>query len=221
MVKEIETKKDKKRRKFKKILVVFGVLLLIGGFGFLIWKMLGKEPKMVVEIKELDNLKDYGYTLTDKDSKYFKAEYEELKKILTTDNVDEEKYAIQVARMFVIDLYSMDTKVNKYDVGGLEYFYVDKKDMYEQKVMDSLYSTMLDDTYGDRKQELPLVKEIETLSVEETDYELGENEVSGYKVQLKITYEKDLGYDDEATLIICKEEGIRWSVVDFQPTLNN
>lgn len=221
MVKEIETKKDKKRRKFKKILVVFGVLLLIGGFGFLIWKMLGKEPKMVVEIKELDNLKDYGYTLTDKDSKYFKAEYEELKKILTTDNVDEEKYAIQVARMFVIDLYSMDTKVNKYDVGGLEYFYVDKKDMYEQKVMDSLYSTMLDDTYGDRKQELPLVKEIETLSVEETDYELGENEVTGYKVQLKITYEKDLGYDDEATLIICKEEGIRWSVVDFQPTLNN
>ena len=221
MVKEIETKKDKKRRKFKKILVVFGVLLLIGGFGFLIWKMLGKEPKMVVEIKELDNLKDYGYTLTDKDSKYFKEEYEELKKILTTDNVDEEKYAIQVARMFVIDLYSMDTKVNKYDVGGLEYFYVDKKDMYEQKVMDSLYSTMLDDTYGDRKQELPLVKEIETLSVEETDYELGENEVSGYKVQLKITYEKDLGYDDEATLIICKEEGIRWSVVDFQPTLNN
>ena len=34
-----------------------------------------------------------------------------------------------------------------------------------------------------------------------------------------MTYVDDLGYDTEASVVVCKEDGVRWSVVDFQPTL--
>lgn len=107
-----------------------------------------------------------------------------------------------------------------YDVGGAEYYYSDKRKMYEQKVMDTLYSTIQDDTYGGRKQELPEIKEVETVSVEDTTYKIGNKEVNGYLVKLKMTYVKDLKYDTEASIVVCKEEGMRWSVVDFQPTLS-
>lgn len=220
MARKVKTEQDKKKSKIK-IIIIFVVIILLGLGIFFGYKYISKmnEPKKVVEVKELDNLKDYGYTLTDKDSKYFEKEYENLKKILTSGEVNEEEYAKQVAKMFTIDLYTLSTKINKYDVGGLEYYYVDKKDMFEKKVMDTLYSTLLDDTYGDREQVLPEVTNVEIVSNEKTTYLLDEDEVNGYLVKLKITYDSDMGYDDEASVVICKEDGIRWSVVDFQPTL--
>ena len=131
-----------------------------------------------------------------------------------------EKYATEVARMFVIDLYTLDTKVNKYDVGGIEYFYKDKRDMYSQKVIDTLYKTMIDNSYGDRKQTLPEVKSIETVSTEETKYLLGKEVVDGYLVKVTWTYKEDLGYDDEGSIIVVRDNGSnKLSVVDFQPTL--
>lgn len=221
MARKIKTEQEKKRAKKKAILIF--ILIVIVGIGiFLGYKYIFKndDPKKVVEVKELDNLTEYGYILTDKDSKYFETEYEVLKKILTSSTVDEKEYATQVAKMFTIDLYTMSTKINKYDVGGLEYYYADKKSMFEKKVMDTLYSTLLDDTYGDRDQILPEVTNVEVVSTEDTTYMLGENEVKGYLVKIKITYDSDMGYDDEASLVVCKEDGIRWSVVDFQPTLD-
>lgn len=219
MARKIKTEKNKKKSK-KRVFIflsLFVIILLAVGCWFLFFR---EDSKNVVEVKELDNLVDYGYVLTDRDTKYYKKEFEELKKILNQDEVDEEKYVTQVAKMFTIDLYTISTKVNKYDVGGVEFYYNDKKEMFEQKVMDTIYSTLLDDTYGDRKQELPEVSNVEIASVEQITYLLGENEVEGYLVKVKISYSKNMGYDTEASLVVCKEEGIRWGIVDFQPTLN-
>ena len=91
--------------------------------------------------------------------------------------------------------------------------------MFENKVMDTLYSNLLDNTYGDRKQALPEVKSVEIVSTEETKYKIGEEEKSAFLVKLKWTYVKDMGYDDEGSVVLCKEDGVRVSVVDFQPTL--
>lgn len=220
MARKVKTEQDKAKKK-KRILIIAIIVVLIAivavGLGLLFNKK--EEPKSAVEVKELDKLGDYDYKLTDRDSKYFKSEFEELKKIVNAKEVDEEKYVTQVARMFVIDLYTLSTKVNKYDIGGLEYYHDTKKNMFEQKVMDTLYSTLLDDTYGDRKQTLPEIKSVETVSTEKTKYKLGEKEVDGYLVKLKMTYVSDMGYDTEASVVVCKENGIRWGVVDFQPTL--
>lgn len=221
MARKIKTEQEKAKSKKKVIIIsLIVVLLVIIGVGVGIVLMNKEGTKTIVEVKELDNLGDYNYKLTDRDSDYFKSEFEVLKKIVNSKEIDEEAYVTQVARMFIIDLYTMSTKVNKYDIGGLEYYHDTKKNMYEQKVMDTLYSTMLDDTYGDRTQVLPEIKSVETVSTEKTTYMLGETEVEGYLVKLKMTYVSDMGYDTEASLVVCKEEGIRWSVVDFQPTLS-
>ncbi len=220
MARKINTEKVKKKGKKKKIFIILLFIIVVAVLSVFLYKRFtagGRGPQTVAKV--LSSIDEYQYTLTDKDSDYYKKEYKELEKILGGD-VDEKEYATQVAKLFVIDLYTLSTKINKYDIGGYEFYYNEKVEMYEQKVMDTLYSQMEDDTYGDRKQDLPKVKNVEIVSAEEAEYTMGEEKVAAYQVKVKITYEKDMGYDDEATLMICKEKGIRWSVVDIQPTLN-
>ena len=219
--KKDKVKKEKKPGKGKKIFIVILILAILAGAGFGVYKIFfDKEgKKSVVEVKVLDSLDDYGYSLSDKDSDLFKGEYNILKDLLNEKEVDKEKYATQVAKLFVIDLYTINTKVNKLDIGGSEYYYLDKVSMFEKKVMDTLYYHLLDNTYGDREQSLPEVKSIEVLSLEETKYKIGDKEKDAYLIQLKWEYVEDMGYDEEASVILCKEDGIRISVVDFQPTL--
>lgn len=229
MAKEKEVKKDikdevklkKKKRKKKILLILVLIIIVVGGILVYNFKFKNKNgsSKNVVTVKVVDSLDDYGYSISDKDSKYYKSEFENLKKILKASSIDEEAYGTQVARLFVIDLYTMSTKLNKYDVGGTEYFYKDKADMYTKKVMDTLYSTLIDNTYGDRKQSLPEVSNVETVSTEKTTYTIDKKGKDGYLVKLKLTYVTDMGYDDEASVVVVKEDGIRWSVVDYQPTL--
>ena len=216
MARVVKTEQQKKKSKIKTVLIVLAVILVIVGGGFAVYKLVfDKEEKVKQEIIEIDNLKDYGYTLTDNDSKYFKSEFEELKKIINGKEIDEETYVTQVAKMYAIDLYSLNTKVNKYDIGGLEYYHVNKKDMYELKVMDTLYSIVLDNTFGDRKQELPEVSGVEVLNVKESTYKLGDKKVDSYEVQLTLTYVKDMGYDKNVTVTLVKEnDSNRWSVVE-------
>lgn len=167
-----ETKLKKKKKKNKLWILLLLVILIVGGLLFYNFKLKknNNTPKNVVTVKVVDSLDDYGYSISDKDSKYYKSEFEKLKKILKESKVDEEAYSTQVAKLFVIDLYTMSTKLNKYDVGGTEYFYKDKVEMYSKKVMDTLYSTLIDDTYGDRKQTLPEVSSVEVVSTEKTTY---------------------------------------------------
>ena len=216
MARVVKTEQQKKKSKIKTVLIVLAVILVIVGGGFAVYKLVfDKEEKVKQEIKEIDNLKDYGYTLTDNDSKYFKSEFKELKKIINGKEIDEETYVTQVAKMYAIDLYSLNTKVNKYDIGGLEYYHVNKKDMYELKVMDTLYSIVLDNTFGDRKQELPEISGVEVLNVKESTYKLGDKKVDSYEVQLTLTYVKDMGYDKNVTVTLVKEnDSNRWSVVE-------
>lgn len=218
----IETEQKKKKSKIKAIIITILIIALLAGGGFALYKFVfdKEEKKPIVEVKELDNLKDYGYVLTDRDGEYFKKEFGILKGIVNKDEVNIEEYTSQVAKMFVIDLYTLNNKVNKYDIGGNEYFHVNKKTMFEQKVMDTLYSSLLDNTYGDRKQVLPEVSNVEVLSNTEGTYKLGDKEVKAYVITMNISYVTDMGYDKEATVIVCQEgETVRWSVVDIQPKI--
>lgn len=222
MARKVKTEKKKKKSKIKIIIVIILLLLVcVGGF-FGYKKFFKKEPnKKPVAVKVLDHLEEYGYSISDRDTKYYKEEFESLKKLLNSKDVDEKEYATFVARLFVNDLYTMSSKINKYDVGGTEFYYKDNVTMFNKKVMDTIYATLLDDTYGDRKQDLIEVNNVETVSVEETNYLVGNEKVDGYLVKLKWTYVSDMGYDDEGSVVVVKEhEGPRWSVVDFQPTLN-
>ncbi len=229
MARKVMTEQKKKKNIVKKVLTTIFTILLLVFIGLLIagafhkgplkgwFKPKGNKP---VEIVILDEVKDYGYQISDRDSAYFKEEFGKLKEIINAKDFDESKYAEYVARMFVNDLYTMSTKVNKYDVGGIEYYHVDDLDDFTKSVMETLYKTMLDDTYGTREQKLPEVKSMETVSVNETTYKLGSESVKAYEVKLKWTYVNDMGYDSEGTVIVVQQNNSeKWAVVDYQPKL--
>lgn len=226
MARKVNTEMKKKKKVGKVILYIFVVLLALGtlgGTGYLMFKFLSKDDntkKEAVEVVVLDSLDDYGYSLSDNDTELFKDEYNVLKDLLNADKINNEEFAKQVAKMFVIDLYTMSTKTNKLDIGGSEYFYLDKVSMFEKKVMDILYSNILDNTYGDRKQELPEVASIEVISCDATKYTINGTSKDAYLVKLKWTYKVDMGYDSQGSVVLCKEDGIRMSVVDYQPTFS-
>lgn len=219
MARVVVTGKVKRKRTIRNILLILAILVVLAIITLVVYNaFFKKEAKTKVEIKILDSLDDYGYTLSDNDTQLFKTEFENMKKNINSDNFSDEEYVKSISKLFVIDLYTLSNKVNKYDIGGLEYFYSDKKTMFETKVMDTLYSTLIDNTYGDRKQQLPEVSGVEVASLEGVTYKLGETKNECNLVKLNWTYVKDMGYDNKGSIVLCKE-GIRWSVVDFQPTL--
>lgn len=219
MARVVVTGKVKRKRTIRNILLILAIIVVLAIITLVVYNaFFKKEVKTKVEIKILDSLDDYGYTLSDNDTQLFKTEFENMKKNINSDNFSDEEYMKSISKLFVIDLYTLNNKVNKYDIGGLEYFYSDKKSMFETKVMDTLYSTLIDNTYGDRKQQLPEVSGVEVASLEGVTYKLGETKNECNLVKLNWTYVKDMGYDNKGSIVLCKE-GIRWSVVDFQPTL--
>ncbi len=222
MAREVVTRQ--KKRKGKIILVLF-ILILLGVGGFFGYKYIDKKlHPTATEAKVLDTVEtkegyDYKYSLTDLDSKYYKEEFGKLKEILMAEPVDDEAYATQLAKCFVIDLYTMSTKMNKYDVGGQEFYYSDKQDDFGKAVMNTIYDNMIDNTYGDRKQDLPEVKEVTVNSTEKTKYLLGTTNVDGYLVKMNITY-VGIKADTVASVVLVKEkDGKKISVVDIQNTL--
>lgn len=218
MARVVVTGKVKRKRTLRNILLVLAIIVVLAIITLVVYNaFFKKEVKTKVEIKILDSLDDYGYTLSDNDTALFKTEFENMKKNLNSDDFNEDEYVKSISKMFVIDLYTLNNKVNKYDIGGLEYYYSDKRTMYETKVMDTLYSTLIDNTYGDRKQQLPEVNGVEVVSLEKVTYKLGETKNECNLAKLNWTYVKDMGYDNKGSVVLCKE-GIRWSVVDFQPT---
>ena len=229
MARKVLTEQKKKKTIFKKIFWTLFTIAALVFVGLVIAGALHKGPfkgwfkkpaNKPVEIVVLYEVKDYGYQISDKDTAYFKEEFGKLKEIINAKDFDEKKYAEYVARMFVNDLYTMSTKVNKYDVGGIEYYHKGDLDDYTKSVMDTLYKTMLDDTYGTREQKLPEVKSVETVSVNETTYKLGKETVKAYEVKLKWTYVNDMGYDNQGTVIVVQQNNSeKWAVVDYQPKL--
>ena len=196
------------RKRYKVALIVVSILLVICialvVLKFTVFK--DKDKKTAVSTSIVDKMDDYGYSLDDKDGKLFKEKYYELKEILDSDEIDFSKYGKKITELFIIDLYTISTKINKYDVGGIDYLYENEKEMFKNKVMDTLYSDVEDNSYDTRKQELPTVSEVEITDEKEIKYEIDKKKYDGYEYTLKISYEKDLKYDEKAKVTVVKDE---------------
>ena len=223
-VKKEKVKKEKTKMSegTKKAIIFFCIIVVVFiCVGILVYFILPHDTKgKVKEKKELSSIKDYGYVLTDKDTALFKEEYEAMKKNLNSKEVNNEEYAKSVAKLFVIDLYTITNKVNKYDVGGTEFFHPTYVDNYMTKVKDSLYKYVQDDSEGKRVQNLPEVTSVNVKSCNEHKYvikgqkdnkntkDVDEStpdiELEGYKIELTWEYEKDFGYDKKGVLYVAK-----------------
>ena len=208
------------RKRYKIGLIVIGVLLvLVIVVGVLKIFFSKEEEKVDANVSNvISNISDYGYTLDDRDTDYMKEVFAELEEILNADTVDYTSYANTLAKLFVIDFYTLDNKINKYDVGSLEYILSSKVDMFRQKAVDTVYRDIIDNTYRNRVQDLPEITNVAILNTENTTFTLDDEEMEAIKVTMNYEYEEDLGYDTEGTIYFVREAN-KLSVASYQPSV--
>lgn len=189
------------KKKYKILLIVIIVLIIVIIAAIVAFKFLkGSEPAEPVKV--VDRIDNFDYTLDDRDTELMKNTYNELKTVLSSDEIDYEKYAEILSKLFVIDLFTMDNKVNRYDVGSTEYVYPDSVDNFKTNVEDTIYKSMENNSDGKRKQDLPEVSSIDNTSVEKSTFTIGEEEHESFVVNINWSYVSDLGYDDNATITL-------------------
>ena len=201
----------KKKRKLSKkkitrfiILMIVIVALCVGVF-FAVKTFLGGKKE--TEVKVVDNIEKYGYTLDENETKYYKSLFEDLKKTLNADEVDEEKYASLITQLFLTDFFNLENKISKNDVGGIQFVYTDFQGDFQKYAKDHVYQYLENDTYDDRKQELPKVSAVDIVNVEQSSFEyLDQVDEEAYVIEAKISYEEDMENQTTATLTLIHRE---------------
>lgn len=207
----------KLKKKPKIILITLILLIIIAVSGILVYKTVFNKQE-VQEAKVVNQIKKYGYTLKDNKSKKYKELFEELKKILDKDDVDQEEYIKKISEMFIYDFYSLSDKTAKTDVGGVDFIHPDIIENFLQNAENTFYKYVESNIYNNRKQKLPTVEKVTIESVEKTDFSYNDKEADeAYEVKVNWTY-TDSDYSDyqkEATLIFVKED-IKELLVELQ-----
>ena len=205
---------------YKIALIVILIMALIGvgivGYFFFFYeKPVAETP--VNEVQITNTIEEYGYNLDDRDTALFKEKFEELKNLLNEENYDVEEYVSLISQLFIIDLYTIDNKISRYDVGGLEYVYSGAVSSFQSVVEGSIYKTVENNLDGSRTQDLPEVASVTVDSIKETTFTMpDESVVNGYGVNLSWTYVEKLGYDNSATIILIPDQQ-KYGVVYYHP----
>ena len=186
------------------ILVVLIVITGILAYG-IIKDTFGKKGEKEVEI--VDNIGNYGYQLTENNTEYFKSLYYELKDVLNDEESEsfDEDYASLVARLFVADFYDLNSKLNKTDIGGVQFVYTGYQGTFKDFASDinGIYYYVENNIYGDREQALPTVKDVSITEINNISYTYKDiNDANAYQVKLYIEYTEDLGYPKYVTLVL-------------------
>ena len=210
----------KMKKSVKIVLIVIVLLILVGcGVGgyYFFFK---KEPAPETPIKEIEitnTIDQFGYTLEDRDTDLFVEKFNELKELLNQEEYDVKEYISLISQLFVIDLFTIDNKMSRYDVGGLEYVYSGAVSSFQSVVEGSIYKTVENNLDGSRTQDLPEVASVTVDSIKETTFTMpDESVVNGYGVNLSWTYVEKLGYDNSATIILIPDQQ-KYGVVYYDP----
>ena len=191
------------RKRFKYILRIIFILIILIIIVLVLMQFKGKTTS-APKYKEIDAIKGYNYELEDRDTKLMQDTFKNLKKELSKDNVDYNLYAEYLSELFIIDLFTMNNKDNKYDVGSIEYVLDDVRDNYQINVEDTIYKYLVEKT--NRKEEYPIVKSIEKENIENTEYKFNNETYEAYKVSLNWEYEKDNKYDKKGIVTLIKKD---------------
>lgn len=192
----------RKRKNNKKKIIIIVIAIIVVFVSIFAVKSIFKKDK-VATAKVVDKLDKYGYELEADATKYYKSLFDNLKKTLNADEVNEEEYAKLVSQLFLADYFNLENKISKNDVGGVQYIYKPYQETFMKKSMDEVYRYVESNIYGNRKQELPVVKSVEVTDITTINYDyLDETDEKAYAVDLSITYEKDMGYQTKASLVL-------------------
>lgn len=186
-------------------LVIIGIFIL-GLSAVLVNRLFFNINDDVKKIAVLEEIKNYGYVLEDRDSKLYKEEYYKLKNNLTGDSVDYLEYANSLTKLYVIDFYTLDNKLNKYDVGSLDFVLDSDKDNFKNIAMDTYYHNVKDNTYGNRKQNLPNVTEVNIIDVEDIQYKLDDKSYDGYLMHVKFNYNINIDINTDLLITLVNKD---------------
>lgn len=189
--------------KRRNILIIIGVaIVLLVSIVLIVFadKYFDKDELQETPIEEIDKIEGYDYTLEDRDTDYYKSLFEELKTLLKESEIDYQKYAEIIGKMYIADFYTLSNKINHYDVGSLEFIEESKRENFELKAQDTIYKYIEDNTYGKRVQELPEVNNVEVVSSSSAKLKLDDQEYDGYELGLTWSYVKDLEYDSSCKI---------------------
>lgn len=205
------------RKKYTIFLIIIAILLFLI-IGLAVYgKFFYKPDENKKSSNIIHSLEDYGYTLDDRDSKLMHNIFKELEKVLDEEEVDKESYAKLLSELFIVDLYSINNKINKYDVGSLEYILDSEKDKFKNLVMDTIYEQVKDNSNNKRNQQLPEVASVEVKSINESSIEMDGVKNNCYEIKLSWNYVEDLGYDNAAIIKVIEKEN-KMYVVEYTPT---
>lgn len=194
----------------KRVFLFLMILLFVYSLGGIIYlKYIYVSPNEPV-IKNLDSILGYDYVLRSNASSLYKTEFNILKENLEGD-INEEEYLKSVCKLYIIDLYSMRDKLNKYDI-NTDFIYEQNILNYKLNLQDTLYKYLEDNSDGKRGQELPSVSSVNVVDIKDTTFKIGDENVHAKEVSLKWEYDKDLGYDNKGTLVLVKENNLYYIV---------
>lgn len=204
-------KKRKIKKSFKILLFVVIILVLV----FVGYKLTNKKTEDK-KVKVEDSLEEYGYVLNENETQYYKDLFKELKKVLNSDNVDEEKYATLVGQLFLADFYNLDNKITKNDIGGVQFVYTPYQSDFSKFAVESIYHYVENSLYEKRDQELPIVTSVDITNIKQTSFDYQEKtDKEAWTFNYKINYEKDLGYQTEGTMTLVHNEK-KLEIVDLK-----
>ena len=202
-------KKGLKKKNIRKLIIC---ILLVAGIigGYFIYTKYFKKSDTVEAPKVVDKIetKSFNYVVSENDTKLFKTTFEELKKVLTADTIDNKEYAKVISKLFVIDFYTLSNKTSKNDIGGIQFIYSSYKSDFIDYARDGMYKQVKNAIDGDSNSSLPTVKEVNVSNIEEVSpsavfsgIEFPENAV-GYQLTLDWTYEKGDDFQTKATITV-------------------
>ena len=180
------------------MIIILTILISIGLYFLLFSKSTGG-----LLVRSKDKTVKFDYTLDKENTNLMKENFKELKDILANDNINYEDYAKTLAKLFIIDLYTIDNKKSMYDVGSLEYVY--DKENFKTRCQNTLYKG-LNDKSTRKNNEYPIVESINIDSFENGEFTYNDNKYESYEITLSWDYKKDLGYDKKGKVTIIKIE---------------
>ena len=188
----------RKKRKLKKkviVLLILIVILISLVSGLIIYMNHPKKPDNPVAKKVVDKIPEYGYVLESNKTKLYQDLFKSLVDVLKEEEVNEEEYAKLISQMAVSDFYNLDNKLSKNDIGGTQFIRKKNVSNFVLEASETVYKYVEQNLEGNRKQELPIVTNVEASNVKQIKYKYKNiSDDKAYQVTVKLTYKKDLGY---------------------------
>lgn len=197
-----------KKKKITLIIIILLLVVLLSVGGYFGYKAVNKNKDAIGGTVVVDKIDKYGYTLEEDAPKVYKDLFKELQKVLNKDEVDYEEYAKLVAQMTVVDFYNLDNKVSKNDIGGVQFIYSPYKENFVLEASETVYKYIEHNLYKDRTQQLPVVDSsyVDSIKTEKYQYKKIKDD-EAYKVNVKLTYKKDMGYPSNVVVKLLHNDG--------------